>query len=787
MRKSRGARIKIQQKAPLTYSLTHANQRFFLDVNIPEGTQNVVLTGNRFVDFVGFKPVDSIETLNLDNNPILSFRGFPLMPNLRSLSMIGTPIAGLQNFRVQALACCGPKLRYINGSDVTSNEKSAAAAFGDQKLSHDFLIRGWIPKKPIAIQPDRGIDYSKSTGKKGAPQALPAKKRIEKIVESQDADPVSVRAVRVLRAQGNDTAQIRAFLRKHFAPTKEKEYTGKAPTYKKKQETAVEVQIQHQQELINVMAAQLQALRTGNRTFNEYNEMVETAGRLLIENAEFLARLESGEPLEKTETVKVVRRDYELLRAAIVEFLDVDASTPDCELISALNEIPISDSVPEKRSSSSSSSDSSFELTSQHTETSHAASSISSGKDRGVELEAAAPEPDNEAKSSSSHKSHSSKHEDEKTESDKNDSDDKKSSDSSDSSDKEELSEGSSSDHEEKEQKQAEILSEDPTPMDAQAEEEAQEEPSVEEVFVEKADDVQARETPADDQRSSSRSSKRKQSSESAASESSSKKRKNSTKSAASASSSKNKKQSNESAASENSSKRRKDSTESAASASSSKKRKQSNESAASASSSKKRKQNSDKASRESSASEASEKSDDEVPDTKDASDEHSRSSRSSRSSRKHSRESSASERSSRSKKHSDDKHSHSSRSKSRQASDEPAPQPEEPPKPEPVKEEQAKASTDTDNHSKASSKRKSSDDSDNFSPFKSETSSYFKSPKDKQPSDSPKEEQPQEEKKVTIYPDNIPRSQRLPPPTSPMGRRGSPGRRRPTILHNLK
>ena len=763
MRKSRGARLKIQQKAPLTYSLTHANRRFFLDVNIPEGTQNVVLTGNRFVDFVGFKPVDSIETLNLDNNPILSFRGFPLMPNLRSLSMIGTPIAGLQNFRVQALACCGPKLRYINGSEVTSNEKSAAAAFGDQKLSHDFLIRGWIPKKPIAIQPDRGIDFSRTAGKKGAPQALPAKKRIEKIVASQDADPVSVRAVRVLRAQGNDTAQIRAFLRKHFAPTKEKDYTGKAATYKKKQETAVEVQIQHQQELINVMAAQLQALRTGNRTFNEYNEMVETAGKLLIENAEFLARLESGAPLEKTETVKVVKRDYELLRAAIVEFLDVDERTPDSELISALNEISVSDSVPEKRSSSSSDS-SSTELPSQLTETSNAAGSLSSDKERGVELEPAAPEPDNEAKSSSSHKSHSSKSEDEKTESDQHDSDDKKSSDSSDSSHKEELSEGSSSDHEEKEQKQAEILSKDPTPVEVQVEKEAppQEESSKEEVAVENSDDVQERETPGDDQPSSSRSSK---------------KRKESNESAASESSSKHTKQSKESAASESSSKRRKNSTESAASESSSKKRKQL--------------QDGDRSSGNGSTSEAavSEKPDEEAPATKDVSDEQPSSSRSSRRSRKHSRESSASERSSKSKKHhshSDDKHSHSSRSKSRQQSDEPEEAPKPEPIPEPAKEEQAKASSDTDNHSKASSKGKSSDDSDNFSPFKSETSSYFKSPKDK-PSDSPKEEHPEEEKKVEIYPDNIPRSQRLPPPTSPMGRRGSPGRRRPTILHGLK
>lgn len=340
----------------------------FMDVNIPEGTQQVILTGNRFVDFVGFKPVDSIESLNLDKCPILSFRGFPMMPNLRSLSMIGTPIAGLRNFRVHALACCGPKLRFINGTEVTSNEKSAAAAFGDEKLSHDLLIRGWIPKKPIAIQPDRPTDLTKPKGKKAAPQALPAKQRVEKIVAAQDGDPVSVRAVRVLRAQGMDTSQIRLFLRKHFAPTKEKDDSGKAAKYKKKQESAIEAQIQHQQELINVMAAQLQALRTGNRTFNEYSEMIQSAGRALIENAEFLAKLEGKTGDDQEKNRKAFKPDYALLRAAILEFLEADVSTSDRELINAMNEIADSyDELEDEPVEQESDSDSSnFELESQH-------------------------------------------------------------------------------------------------------------------------------------------------------------------------------------------------------------------------------------------------------------------------------------------------------------------------------------------------------------------------------------------------------------------------------------
>ena len=45
-------------------------------------------------------------------------------------------------------------------------------------------------------------------------------------------------------------------------------------------------QVQKQQELINAMDAQLQALRNGNRNFNAYEDMLKTIGGPLLENAE---------------------------------------------------------------------------------------------------------------------------------------------------------------------------------------------------------------------------------------------------------------------------------------------------------------------------------------------------------------------------------------------------------------------------------------------------------------------------------------------------------------------
>lgn len=369
MRKNKSTKLKIQPRVPSTYARPHANLRVFVDVDVPEGTQNVVLSDNRFVDFVGFNAVSSIESINFDNNPILSFRGFPKMPNLRILSMLGTPISGLPTFRAQAIACC-PQLRVINGSEVTSKEKSNAAAFGDPDVAYELISRGWLPKKPIALQPLRERDPNLESDRKKKKKNVPApnSERIERIVAMQDSDPVSVRVVRILRAQGMDIAQIRSFLRKHFAPTKERQTLSK--TTKKKQDSGIEAQIQRQQEIINVMAAQLQALRTGNRTFNEYNEMLSVAGRPLIENAEFLSKLENGESLEQNKERKGFRPDYAVLRAAVLEFLEADESTPDKELIGFLNEIAEEEEKKlaeehESSSSSSSSSSSTFEIESE--------------------------------------------------------------------------------------------------------------------------------------------------------------------------------------------------------------------------------------------------------------------------------------------------------------------------------------------------------------------------------------------------------------------------------------
>lgn len=297
-------------------NLSHQNLQWFSEIDIPEGTERVLLTGNRFTDFIGLNIPDSVTTLIVDQNPILSFRGFPKLPNLTSLSLQNTPISGLSNFRQIAIACVGSQLKTLNGTAVSTIERTAGLAYGD---SHEMFSQGWLPKRPPTIQ-------------KGKSQ--PKSSRIMNIVQKQDNDPVTVRAVRVLRAQGVEPSQIREFLRNHFSPAKQN-ITAKPP----KKNSAIEEQIKEQQKIIDVMAAQLQALRTGNSTFNQYNAMVESAGALLLQNAEILAHLEHGSPIPEVKEETKLEENYELLRAAVIEYLDADAETPDQELISCLKEL----------------------------------------------------------------------------------------------------------------------------------------------------------------------------------------------------------------------------------------------------------------------------------------------------------------------------------------------------------------------------------------------------------------------------------------------------------------
>jgi Leucine-rich repeat (LRR) protein len=109
------------------------NVRFFCDIEIPDGVEQMHLPENWITDFVGLPDSDSLVDLVLDKNPIISFRGFPTLRNLQHFSLRGTPISKVPNFRALAVLCAGDQLESLNGQEVTTVDRAAAKAYQSGK------------------------------------------------------------------------------------------------------------------------------------------------------------------------------------------------------------------------------------------------------------------------------------------------------------------------------------------------------------------------------------------------------------------------------------------------------------------------------------------------------------------------------------------------------------------------------------------------------------------------------------------------------------------------------
>jgi hypothetical protein len=291
---------------------------------------------NLITDFIGLESLPRLHTLILDRNPIISLKGFPSLPELTHLSMLGTPISELHNFRALALIVAGPQLKVLNGVDVTTNDRSGARALGCPgyeleaskivrppssiererasglpDFTANLIVRGWIPRRPV-FMPFEGRSQDAKEEKRTA-----AADRVIRLVDRQENDPISLRMVRLLRTTQYDTSGIRRFLRNYFSP-------GEVAKKDIKTESSMEAQIERQQAIIDVLAAQLQALRTGNSTINQYNEMLNSVAKILIKNSEKVRGYESG------------MDDYDALRKSAIDYLGVDERTTDNELIKML-------------------------------------------------------------------------------------------------------------------------------------------------------------------------------------------------------------------------------------------------------------------------------------------------------------------------------------------------------------------------------------------------------------------------------------------------------------------
>jgi hypothetical protein len=313
----RSRRVRRPEQETVAFSQSDGSP-FFSAILIPENVHVLQLSDNRFIDFQGLESLLSLHTLILDRNPIVSFRYFPLLPKLRSLSLIGSPIAELPNFRALALLSAGPHLAHLNDTDITASDRAAAAQYGD--LARPLLLRGWLPRKPIALA-------SVPLPVQSPPSAL-------QIVEEHEEDPASLQLVRLLRTIDYTIPQIQNFFRTHFSP-----FQRPRPSPRRlKSENPIQIQVNKQQQFIDVLSAQLQALRSDNRLFRQYNELLFRSAFPLLENAALLARLEKGDEAgEKTNVYG--ESDYDALRSAAIAYLRAEPDTPDDDLIEEMNEI----------------------------------------------------------------------------------------------------------------------------------------------------------------------------------------------------------------------------------------------------------------------------------------------------------------------------------------------------------------------------------------------------------------------------------------------------------------
>lgn len=304
----------------------------FTDVSIPKNLISLTIQENYITDFIGLDSCQTLESLMVDRNPIISFHGFPQVPNLVNLSMIDTPISKLSNFRALAVIVAGEQLKTLNGIEVSSNDHAAALAYGPPEIISQLVVRGWIPKRPVALP--------KQKLRKNEANEINGDCRIFKLIADQSNDPISVKITRVLRAQGYNITQIRDFLHDYFSPHTPQTKQSKS----QKEDSSIEAQIKKQQQIIDVLAAQLQALRSGNQTFNDYDQMIKSYGANLLKNAELLRQEEIDEQKinENPQEIKKTNiPDYETLRNAIVDFLQVEDTWDDDDLIYYLESVNV--------------------------------------------------------------------------------------------------------------------------------------------------------------------------------------------------------------------------------------------------------------------------------------------------------------------------------------------------------------------------------------------------------------------------------------------------------------
>ena len=353
----------------LEFKYIRKGLKSFTEIDIPTESQNLYFQGNFLTDLLGICSSESCVNIVLDENPIITFYGVSKLPNLQTISLINTPISKLKNFRVLTLLAFGLQLESINGTKVSSEERSAALAYGDPENTFLFMQRGWLPKRPTNFVKRTISKPSFSTPTKeylGSPcmkkmcksntELLEKKKkklmtpskpkftktenvysettRINDVLKSQENDPISVRAVRLLRATGETKEGMKDFLRNYFSHENDSFVEVKQKT-RAKRKTKYDEQLEKQDEIINLLSVQINQIRNQGASFANYNKMLLTVGASLLKNADIL---NGANEEEKTKQETHPVDDFQKLRSVIVKCVDADPLIENSDLIELFDE-----------------------------------------------------------------------------------------------------------------------------------------------------------------------------------------------------------------------------------------------------------------------------------------------------------------------------------------------------------------------------------------------------------------------------------------------------------------
>lgn len=288
------------------FVLREAGIKSFSDIKIPSEVRFIDLSNNQLFDFIGFKNYLNLTEIILDGNPILSFNGFPKLLRLKNISIKNSPISKLPNFRHLLLIAAGNQLEKINGEDITLEDRAAAISYGNISSNYNFVSKGWLPSQPkqfVAVEStntssDKNNEISYSIKSQNQPNKYQPKSKapeisMSKLIEIQQSDPISVRAVRLMKQTGETDKTIGQFLCDYLTP---KETQHNSP--KKSDSTNMNFKqiLDQNAKTINELSIKRQAIISKNQNlerkyvdvkkFEFYNEAKKILQQYTYENAE---------------------------------------------------------------------------------------------------------------------------------------------------------------------------------------------------------------------------------------------------------------------------------------------------------------------------------------------------------------------------------------------------------------------------------------------------------------------------------------------------------------------